>query len=114
MKTWEAIKALTENPKLEFREMKGTNGHKFLKCNLLGEIVCKVDHASYNTLLFTDTEWEPQPVPFMEAVKAYSEGKTIECEYNGSTSAYETDKINDTFCKLESLEVLEGTWYIKD
>jgi hypothetical protein len=55
---------------------------------------------------------EPKPVPFMEAVKAYAEGRTVECEYNGDTTTYESDKPNDTFCKLESLEILRGTWYI--
>lgn len=58
-----------------------------------------------------------EPVPFMEAAKAYKEdGKTIECKFDGMTFIYEsngaglTDKDD---LAVSADEILNGTWYIE-
>ena len=65
-----------------------------------------------------------KPVSFMEAIKAYSEGKTIKCYYEETTgvkqrSIYEHGKMDEgikdeTRCSISPAEILRGTWYIED
>jgi hypothetical protein len=105
-KTSEAIAMLEQNPRLRFNCV--ANG-------VPGELRVGVNGAiSYIDNLAIYNQWEliQQSVDFLTAVKAYSEGKTIRCERDGETNDYQTDKPNDTFCKLECLDVLYGTWYI--
>ena len=67
-----------------------------------------------------NSEWElvQQPIPFMEAVKAYSEGKTIRCESDCGSWQYKkefSDEIKDTkHTAISTHEILEGTWYVED
>lgn len=65
-----------------------------------------------------------KPVSFMEAVKAYSDGKTIRCDYkefNGeeTTNIYKyggIDKPIEDTCNfgISTREILNGKWYIKE
>ena len=71
-----------------------------------------------------NTEWEliQQSIPFMEAVKAYSEGKTIRCEWNGRSKKWESEYKNGSLYKgIEEYdgavcpeEILNGKWYVED
>jgi hypothetical protein len=63
----------------------------------------------------------PQPVPFMGAVKAYSEGKTIRCEsecgvwrYKKETGTGHMWDIGKPDSVITSTEILEGRWYVED
>lgn len=64
---------------------------------------------------------EPKPVPFMEAVKAYSEGKTVKCSMGNHTytphvvSGESSSAFSDE-CHLapSAQEILHGKWYIID
>lgn len=73
---------------------------------------------------------EPKPVPFMEAVKAYSEGKTIRCEVVPSTTnqvyeyepcgngialhGYKLSTYKGSGTAVTTKEILEGKWFIEE
>lgn len=58
-----------------------------------------------------EVEEIPQDVPFMEAVKAYSEGRTIFVERDGKKRTYE----DSCYCGFfEANDILYGKWYIQD
>jgi len=70
-------------------------------------------------------EWElvQQPIPFLEAVKAYSEGKTIRCEWgNGLRSVYKNGTMVKALIEITfgvkipicPKEILQGVWYMED
>jgi hypothetical protein len=124
-KTWEVVKMLTENPKLKFRHDICAGGTKFLTIKGQTRLVCEKDMDCLNAEIFTDTEWElikPEPVlvPFMEAVKAYSEGKTIGCKDGKHNWEYEPSEFSPKFSVLNDTkdgvisahEILNGQWYI--
>lgn len=134
-KTWEAIKMLTENPKLKFKlieeesdallEASGvltadgtelragylyyTNGTKYPR-TAIGEVSI-------------EDEWElvQQEVPFIEAIKAFSKGKTI-YDIGNKKNIYNPNIVTDPCLSLvdrndnpiTSDEILNGHWYIKE
>jgi hypothetical protein len=63
---------------------------------------------------------QPVAVPFLEAVKAYSEGKTIRCEMSGmEIQRYTPNRYGSYKCLKSQLgatisanEILNGKWYI--
>lgn len=56
---------------------------------------------------------EPKPVPFMEAVEAYGEGKVIRVEQNGGYTEFSPCGLKDPyFPSLRTETILHGTWYI--
>jgi hypothetical protein len=79
--------------------------------------------AAYNDTILEEIKPEPQPVSFMEAVKAYSEGKTVECKIDCITYIYKKeDEDGDPLCEMQAeetkaglsaREILHGVWYIK-
>lgn len=105
------------------------------KCRMYGSIILRDEgiefkfaggHLPLGSAIIKQ-EWEliQEPVPFMEAVKAYSEGKTIRCEANGSEYIFNgkchRSKIGqgawfrserDTILSTEM--ILNGTWYVED
>jgi hypothetical protein len=119
-KTSEAIAMLGKNPELQFE---GIGKKARLSIGKLGYIHY-VSHVLSNNLsdnVKPEDEWEliQQPVPFMEAVKAYSEGKTIRCEsQNYNTRTYKpngTDKLIDQHrIAITTHEIINGTWYVED
>jgi hypothetical protein len=75
----------------------------------------------------TELEEIPQPVPFLDAVKAYAEGKTVECTVGNSKYVYSPNGFNHDeslgyFFKpdkypdmpISTKEILEGIWKIKE
>lgn len=134
LKTWEMVKALTENPKLKFKSkthIAYTEGSLLrLEYRFAG---IKSSGANGNLRLlnangFNADEWElvPEPVPFMEAVKAYVKGNMIECKYAGpdgeeQTSEYSKggayaqlcDDFGGTASTICPEEILYGEWFIK-
>lgn len=123
-KTWEAIKAIEENEKLEFENSHGT----IIKYENL--VIRFFDKDGKNIKRYgipLDTQWTliQKPVTFMEAIEAYSKGKTIKCYLNtedyDDAMAYVPDKgselgslIDDCGCTITQTEILEGKWYIEE
>ena len=73
MKTWEAVKALTENPELAFKRV----GMPYIvKTELMCGLHGLVDENNETFTVVVEDEWEliPQPVSFMEAANS---GKNI-------------------------------------
>jgi len=57
--------------------------------------------------------YPPRPVPFLEAVKAYSEGKTVKCEYSSVIHRYKQEGngfVDENGEAITSYEILNGTW----
>lgn len=126
-KTWEMVKAITENPRLKFKgylyiDNIKTNRPVYVTVNGDNGIVDQLENE-----FRIDEEWElvQQSVPFMEAVKAYAEGKTIECEIEDRKHVYKpnahTQLARDYGYELKgaviglgvsTTEILKGTWYI--
>lgn len=69
---------------------------------------------------------EPKPVSFMEAVKAYAEGKSIRCECDDRVYFYKAHEYSNSFYEMTSMfnghisgglsvkEILEGKWFIEE
>lgn len=123
-KTWEAIKMLNENPKLMFQALSFVINkpiEKYLKLDDVDKIVkCISSSNLYNEFIYADQLWilVSQPVDFMEAVKAYDEGKTIRCELNGLARIYGKSTCRllvDNFgAAVDTSEILKGKWFIED
>ena len=127
-KTWELLKMAEER---EYGFNKSAGGKlKYRDSN--GNIVV-FDRNAWGKGLFlgngfplklalVNTEWElvQQPVDFLTAVKAYSEGKTAECECEDmekriyEPKTYKTSTMKDQYGDNPSIkEMLEGKWYIR-
>lgn len=87
-----------------------------------GELMAKGDFvAVYSDTQLEEIKHELKPVPFMEAVKAYHNGKTIRCthiffgerEYKRQNDAGSLMK-DDIHMPISSDEILYGQWYIID
>lgn len=131
MKAYELMKLAAENPaEYEGKRYKVVSGylydftghsHKEFHFNRIGQVVDETLAIYFSN----DTEIEeiPQPVPFMEAVKAYSEGKTVECHLGAYVTIYSREcrhclkgyamrsKSGQT---LTDEEILNGIWTIKE
>lgn len=123
-KTSEAIAMLEKNPSLRFKDY-----DDILYASKYGYIMferkgyskdCPAGRFEGNVNLNTKWELIQQPVSFMEAVKAYSEGKTIRCEDSmWKTRIYEpcefSSEMKDTRdVAVSPEEILEGKWYVED
>ena len=141
-KTWEVIKMLTENPTLIFklentgygmakiRKMIIRNG--YFHCVSYNHDCDRIEYSlgqgNFNGNIDISSEWTlvQEPVSFMEAIKAYHEGKTIRCEYVEEEFIYEPTeekKVSEQIgfiirdCDFSSVctgEILEGKWYIEE
>lgn len=117
-KTWEAVKMLMENPHIKFQAMSMNGRPKILSIKECDGIICDQDGGKI--FIYPCDEWElvPQPVSFMEAVKAYGEGKAIRCDstvYKSDSGIYASftsqDSNNGTY--LNANEILHGEWFIE-
>jgi len=120
-KTWEAIKAIEENEKLEFENSHGT----IIKYeNLVIRFFDKDGKNIKRYRMPLDTQWTliQKPVPFMEAIKALNEGKNIYCEIDSGKLHYQTgSSLNGYYAVLDEFEgpittkeILQGKWYIEE
>jgi hypothetical protein len=123
-KTSEAISMLAEKPELRFKSQLG-NEIYVDKC---GNIRWQETETTMGDIadlhhLFMKNTWElvQQPVSFMEAVKAYSEGKTIRCERCTTITKYNpngeyTYDLNDTRTQraICADEIINGRWYVEE
>ena len=137
--TSEAIAMLEKNPRAKLTTTLGGNKYELLvdgKNNNYfvfnvytknGEkISSSTGGGGFNYNIPTDLKWEliQQPVDFLTAVKAYSEGKTIRCELSDNSNLlYAMIKGFGTFhpmvdkdrkSAITQTEILEGTWYVED
>jgi hypothetical protein len=122
-KTWEVIKAMTENKDLRFKYNTGyeTGEIAVVRSDIR---VVKCDGKPIDTHFelhtgFIGIEWEliQQPITFMEAVKAYSEGKTIRCEIGEEARVYDY-KVGYGMTNIDHYaitvgEILNGKWYVE-
>jgi hypothetical protein len=63
----------------------------------------------------TELEEIRQPVPFMEAAKAYDKCETVWCEWSEFKTVYSKDNgklIDDDGDPISTKEILRGKWYI--
>lgn len=124
-KTWEMIKMLEENPNLKFKPVDQSYEVKTLKGDS-GNIELVQGNYNSSVFLYLNYEWTliQTPVPFLEAVQAYSEGKTIRCEYSDTKTIFSPEF--NTSCigfgmwfatKYEATvstgQILEGKWYVE-
>jgi len=138
--TWEVIKMLKENSELQFELVsgakllhylgsvaKGSNGYLHIYSSN-GENAYALDLNKITGILI-DGEWEliQQPIPFLEAAKAYSEGKTIRCEWEDSRYVYNPNSHTQLAQKygyefksavlnlgISTTEILQGRWYVEN
>jgi hypothetical protein len=134
-KTSEAIAMLEKNPKAKYISMCGGNKYELSAGGMTGnyfvftaynrnneKIEPDIPAGGFNYNIPVDLEWEliQEPVDFLTAVKAYSEGKTIRSEQEdgaseiysckcGIISMFEGEKGTILNCK----EVLKAKWYIE-
>ena len=122
--TWEAIKMLTENNKLEFDWYNDFEGTGRLRRDI--EVVDAVncyDENGDEISIGLDEKWTlvPQPVSFMEAAEACFHGKTIICKIGNETFEY-APITQPTFNAIGDkngfglflMGILQGKWYIKE
>jgi hypothetical protein len=127
-KTWEIWSQANKFVGKRFKAL--TDVYSEFKKGDIAEVVQYCDFIGLGAIKFsklriTDLtgfeEWEliQQPVDFLTAVKAYSEGKTIRCErVNEITYTYKRkdgDYFKDTSGSAPCItEILEGKWYVEE
>jgi hypothetical protein len=138
MKIWEVLKVLSEKPETKFINVRfgGVLGLKhgdlvWIKASqrtgdefsIHYEPECKspAPDGGFATGNLLD-EWEliPESIPFLEAVKAYAEGKTIRCEicnkkydYVPNAASLQCNGLGYDLDGVTTAEILEGSWYIE-
>jgi hypothetical protein len=129
MKAYELMKLAKENQaKYQGKKYKVTNGiaidsrgkeYKEVIISTHGELTASI-FKMYVTDI-TEVEEIQQPIPFLEAVQAYREGKTIISETDGiGTEIYKMKRSDSQ--PIESIdgagitvcEILEGKWFIEE
>ena len=56
-----------------------------------------------------------EPVPFMEAIKAFSKGTNIRCELNNSNFYYRDGVLKEVNgFTVGTCEILQGKWYLEE
>ena len=140
MKTSEMIAMLEKNPKLRFRcngpggtvHFVTTSHEKYYKQEALFQGMVRTDEFDkplppglrFFGNVAIDSEWElvPHPVPWQEALQAWTEGKTIKCKCNGCgpdstrcggfTKIFYGASLTMAGLLCQSM-ITNGTWYIE-
>lgn len=120
----EVMEMLKHNSALKFEhENKDINVKMIISANKIGYINLRCEgcrDGMDGNIKLTD-EWQlvQQPVSFMEAIKAYKNGKAIRCELIGTSKTYIPHANSivpaDNTCRPITVdEMLNGKWYIED
>jgi hypothetical protein len=125
MKTWEMIKALTENPKLKFKVEEFTasvDDTGLLDLEYNGDkanVDCNIRITDVGSIKADDWELIPQEVTWQEAIQAWVDGKTVYCKIsaedspvNMGTRYIHYGDSNETRYPLSKIEFSNGKWYI--
>jgi hypothetical protein len=115
--TSEAIAMLEKNPNLEFVNSKGMELRVSFGAARFFEGGKNISRFGIGLV-----EWEliQEPVDFLTAVEAYSEGKTIRCEDSKwGSHTYKIDEFSDEIKDTKGIavsthEVLKGVWYVEE
>jgi hypothetical protein len=131
LSTGDMLNALAANPEVKYfferngwkHIMRLEDGYYFLDIyNSKGELVeSNLAGGGFNGNVTFGAKWTLVTVPFLDAVKAYGEGKTIRCEtkihgkqiYRPSGMPL-ADTLKSQDGHLRVREILEGTWTIED
>jgi hypothetical protein len=110
----QVIIALNENKKLKFK-----NGEFTLWVNKCGYLMLtdSLGHNRYLNNIHISDEWEliKEPVTFMDALKAYCEGKKIKVQCSDYSDCFIRESNEyDTFLRVPPTVILKGKWYIED
>lgn len=83
-----------------------------IRINSDGNIVWSDGVIFILTAAVLKAKWRllPQHVTFEEAIQAYKEGKTVECEWSDRTYTYSQEKVSSVLW----YEILDGNWSIVD
>jgi hypothetical protein len=123
--SWEVVKALTENPKLIFEGYIFKNGIKTEnKARVTVNENNEIWVLNYNKGcgFMTTDEWTliQQPIPFIEAVQAYAEGKTVEYESKGyPVETYKNGTPHSRMLNTKGFspsvgDIKHGVWTVKE
>lgn len=126
MKTWEMIKEISENKEKKFKNSMGN----IVGLNKTGRLSwLEKGNNNGDPLVFgscdawpnLNIEWElvREPVDFMTAVKAFSEGKPVICESSSFgkrryNPTHGHTLIDDKDSSISYQEIINGKWYIED
>jgi hypothetical protein len=129
IKAYDLMKLAAENPqKYEGKRYKVVDGAAIepsgkemlyeVKVNKHGRLVCgSIDNWAYISV-YTELEEikpEPKPVPVLDAVAEFENGKAIRCEESGATHVYNAWRRglkDENGEPVTAREILRGTWYI--
>jgi hypothetical protein len=121
-KTWEAFKMLEENPKNKFTCFDNKR-QMMLVLSVCDDGFVSITYDKNKSQLNSNIndEWAlvQEPVDFIEAMKAYREGKNIYCLWGGYKYFYVHDKYGNKLIDIAGTtisisEILEGKWYIQE
>jgi len=117
MKTSEMIAMLEKNPKLKFKR-KGWSLNDDIYVSASRNKVIDFFNTTKNHVFFIDKDdWQlvRESVPVWEAVKAYTEGKNITCEYTDNYERTHKFTLNHSDNTVFAEGILaRGKWYIED
>jgi len=122
-KTFEVVKMLSEDNTLKFTDKENrtlTSRYGSLECTL----ECTFNNKN-KSVIDLDKTWElvQEPVDFMVAAKAFSEGKNVRVEFKGAISGKplqdvykQTNKNRPGMCssgELSFYRITTGKWYLE-
>lgn len=130
-KTWELLRMADEydnydKPLIERPKFRNPNTNQivtFINC-IDGKGIGTKEGMLITIKGLANREWElvQEPVSFMEAVKAYAEGKTIRCERKLDITIYDPNNrihnpqwlVDNNRNPICSHEILNGQWFIEE
>jgi hypothetical protein len=120
MKAYELMRLAAENPqkyeekKYKVDEAYDRGGNAVTELYVTGHGDLRNSANGYRAYIGYDTELKEiqQPVPFMEAVRAYSEGRGIRHNLDGGYKEFHPCGIKPEDETFSMVDILHGEWYI--